>query len=68
LLRCLFDSDPALLAYFQGGRRGHDGVDTRLDTLYDFGLFYPIRNAFGQGKNIREISQIFANQFWAIIL
>ncbi len=59
----LFDSDPALLAYFQGGRRGHDGVDTRLDTLYDFGLFYPIRNAFGQGKNIREISQIFAKDW-----
>lgn len=59
----LFDSDPALLAYFQGGRRGHDGVDTRLDTLYDFGLFYPIRNAFAQGKNIREISQIFAKDW-----
>ena len=59
----LYDSDPALLAYFQGGRRGHDGVDTKLDTLYDFGLFYPIRSAFGQGKNIREISQIFAKDW-----
>ena len=59
----LYDGDPALLAYFQGGRRGHDGVDTRLDTLYDFGLFYPIRNAFAQGKNIREISQIFAKDW-----
>jgi glycosidase len=59
----LYDGNPALLSYFQGGRRGHDGVDTRIDTLYDFGLFYPIRNAFGQGKNIREISQMFA-QDW----
>ncbi|CAN5517478.1 glycoside hydrolase family 13 protein [soil metagenome] len=59
----LYDGDPALLAYFQGGRRGHDGVDTKIDTLYDFGLFYPIRNAFGQGKPIREISQIFAKDW-----
>ncbi len=59
----LYDSDPALLAYFQGGKRGHDGVDTRLDTLYDFGLFYPIRNAFAQGKPVREISQMFAKDW-----
>ncbi len=59
----LFDSDPALLAYFQGGRKGHDGIDTGLDTVYDFGLFYPIRNAFGQGRQIREISQMYARDW-----
>jgi glycosidase len=59
----LYDSDPALLAYFQGGRVGHDKIDTRIDTLYDFGLFYPLRNAFAQGKPIREVSQIFAKDW-----
>jgi glycosidase len=59
----LYDSDPALLAYFQGGRRGQDGVDTKLDTLYDFGIFYAIRNAFAQGRPIREISQIYAKDW-----
>jgi neopullulanase len=59
----LYDGDPALLAYFQGGRLGHDGVDTKLDTLYDFGLFYPIRNAFAQGQSIRQVSQIFAKDW-----
>lgn len=59
----LFDSDPVLLSYFQKGRRGHDGVDPEIDTLYDFGLFYPIRNAFAQGKPIREIHQMFARDW-----
>ncbi len=59
----LFDGDPALLAYFQTGRKGHDGIDTQIDTLFDFGLFYPIRNAFGQGKNIRDVSQMFAHDW-----
>lgn len=59
----LYDSDPALLAYFQAGRRGHDGIDTRIDTLYDFGLFSPLRNAFGQGKPVREVSQMFAKDW-----
>lgn len=59
----LFDSDPALLSYFQKGRRGHDGIDPEIDTLYDFGLFYPIRNTFAQGKPIREVHQMFARDW-----
>lgn len=59
----LFDSDPVLLSYFQKGRRGHDGIDTEIDTLYDFGLFYPIRNAFAKGGNIREVSQMFSRDW-----
>ena len=59
----LFDSDPALLSYFQKGRRGHDGIDPEIDTLYDFGLFYPIRNSFAQGQSIRQVSQMFARDW-----
>jgi glycosidase len=59
----LYDSDPALISYFQTGRRGHDRIDTEIDTLYDFALFYPIRNAFAQGKNIREVSQMFSKDW-----
>ncbi len=59
----LFDGDAALISYFQTGRRGHDGVDTQIDTLYDFALFYPIRNAFAQGKSIREVSQMFSKDW-----
>lgn len=59
----LFDSDPVLLSYFQKGKRGHDGLDTEIDTLYDFGLFYPIRNAFAKGGKIREVSQMFARDW-----
>jgi glycosidase len=59
----LYDGDPALLAYFQTGRRGSDGIDTQIDTLFDFGLFYPIRSAFGQGKSIRQIQQMFAHDW-----
>lgn len=59
----LYDPDPTLLAYFQAGKKGHDGIDTKIDTLYDFGLFNPIRSAFAQGKPIREVSQMFAKDW-----
>ncbi len=59
----LFDSDPVLLAYFQKGHIGHDGVDTQIDSLFDFGLFTPIRNVFAKGRSIREIHQMFARDW-----
>ena len=59
----LYDGDPALLAYFQTGRKGFDGIDTQIDTLYDYGLFYPIRNAFAKGEPIRGVSQMFAHDW-----
>lgn len=59
----LFDSDPVLLAYYQGGRKGHDGIDTQIDHLFDFGLFTPIRNSLARGKSIREIHQMFGRDW-----
>ncbi|MEO6051583.1 MAG: alpha-amylase family glycosyl hydrolase [Pyrinomonadaceae bacterium] len=59
----LFDGDPALLAYFQTGRKGFDGVDTQIDTLFDFTLYYSIRDAFAQGKPVRAVSQTFAHDW-----
>lgn len=59
----LYDGDPALLAYFQTGRKGHDGIDTQIDTLFDFTLFYAIRDSFAKGGPIRAVSQAFARDW-----
>jgi len=59
----LYDGDPALVAYFQTGRRGHDGIDTQIDTLFDYALFNPIRAAFANGQPIRAVSQMFAHDW-----
>ncbi len=57
----LFDSDPALISYFQRG--GRYDIDTQIDTLYDFALFYPIRGAFARGESIRQVSQMFSRDW-----
>jgi neopullulanase len=59
----LYDDNPALVSYFQTGRKGFDGVDTQIDTLFDFPLFYQIRNAFAKGENVRKISQTIAHDW-----
>lgn len=56
----LYDGDPALVSFFQGGRARFDGVDSRIDTVFDFPLLYPIRRAFGEGKPVREVAMMLA--------
>jgi glycosidase len=57
----LFDGDPALLSYFQKGQVGHDGIDTGIDTVYDFALHYAIRDAFAKGESVRKLAQVLAH-------
>ncbi len=57
----LFDGDPSLVSYFQTGQRGLDNVDTKIDSLFDFPLYFAIRDAFAAGKPLRGVSQVLAH-------
>jgi neopullulanase len=41
-----WDTDPVHTSYFIGGRAGWDGVDTRLDAVFDFPVWEVSRNVF----------------------
>ena len=56
------DGDVAHTAYFQGGAV-RDGADSGLDSLLDFPLFYSIRHAFAEGKNLDEIPKTLARDY-----
>src|SRR5262249_23570825 len=55
------DGDPAMVAYFQGGAPGPDGIDTGIEPRFDYPLFYPIRHAFGEGKPLKEVAALLAH-------
>ena len=56
----VLDGDPSMIAFFEGGRTKFDGIDDKVDALFDFPLFYPIRRAFGEGKPLREVAQMLS--------
>lgn len=56
----VFESDPALVSFFQGGRV-NQGIDDRVDALFDFPLYFAVRNAFAHGRSIREVAQVLAH-------
>lgn len=57
------DGDPVHTSFFQGGRVRFDGVDSGLDSLLDFPLFYPIRHAFAENKPIDQIPKTLAKDY-----
>jgi glycosidase len=57
------DGDPVHTSFFQGGRTRFDGVDSGLDSLLDFPLFYPLRHAFAEGKNVDEVAKMLAKDY-----
>lgn len=50
----VFDGDPSMVAFFEGGRAQYDGVD----ALFDFPTFFTLRNAFAQGRTLRDVAQM----------
>jgi len=58
----VFDSDPAIEAYFQGGRV-RDGIDSGIDTLFDFPLNSVIRSVFTGGSKTIELPKMLAHDF-----
>jgi glycosidase len=57
------NGDVVHTSFFQGGRVRFDGVDSGLDSLLDFPLFYPIRHAFAEGNAIDEIPKTLSKDY-----
>jgi glycosidase len=59
----VYDGDPAITSFFQGGKARFDGVDSGVDTVFDFPLLYPLRRAFAEGKSLRETAVMLAHDY-----
>jgi neopullulanase len=54
----VFDRDPAHTAFFMGGRAGWDGIDTELDSVFDFALWQASLDVFSGKKPARHLRDI----------
>ncbi len=52
----MFDGNPALVAFFQGGRKQFDGVDSGIETLFDFPLHYALRDVFAKRQPMTKLA------------
>ena len=56
----VLEGDPALNSFHQGGRAGFDGVDPKVQYMYDFPVYFAIRDAFGRGGPLRNVALMVA--------
>jgi neopullulanase len=59
----MWDGDPSLVSFFQGGKARFDGIDSGVDGLFDFPLYYPLRRAFAEGKPLRDLATVLARDY-----
>lgn len=57
----MLEADPALVSFFQGGRERFDGIDSGIESLFDFPLAFALRRAFGEGRPLREVALVAAH-------
>lgn len=57
----VFDEDPALVSFFQGGKARFDGIDTGIDSLFDFPQYFAIRSALAQGGSMEALGSVLAH-------
>lgn len=57
------DGLPSQVAFFQGGMKRWDGIDSKIDTEFDYPMFFPIRRVFGNGQPIRQLVEILNEDY-----
>ena len=51
----VFERDSAHTAFFMGGRKGWDGIDTKLDSVFDFALWNASLSVFTNKTPVRSL-------------
>jgi glycosidase len=59
----VLDGDPALVSFFQGGRAQFDGLDSGVDSVFDFPQYFALRKAFGEGQSMRDFAAMLAHDY-----
>ena len=57
----VLEADPCQTSFFQGGRKGFDGIDTGLDSVFDFPLYFTARDVFIRHKAPLALAKLFAH-------
>ncbi|MGE5204051.1 MAG: alpha-amylase family glycosyl hydrolase [Chlamydiota bacterium] len=52
------DRDPAITAFFQGGRKQWDGVDSGVTTVFDFPQYYALRDVLLGGQPVQRLIDV----------
>jgi neopullulanase len=68
----VFHPAPVVTSFFVGGQKGWDGIDTGLSTVFDFPLFFAIRDVLlhsapvGRIANVLRQDELYSHPDWLV--
>ena len=68
----VFHPDPAVTSFFVGGKKDWDGVDTELSTVFDYPLFFALRDVLlgkapaGRLADVLRQDQLYPHADWLV--
>ena len=54
----VFHPDPSVTSFFAGGQKRYDGIDSGVTTLFDFPLYFTLRDVLVHGTSAGQIAEI----------
>jgi len=54
----VFHPDPTVTSFFAGGRKGWDGIDTQLTTVFDYPYYFALRDVLLNGAPTGRIANV----------
>jgi len=59
----VFHPDPTVTSFFIGGERRYDGIDSGLSTVFDFPMFFALRDVLLRGAPTGRIADVLRHDF-----
>ncbi len=56
----VFDPDPAVPSFFQGGATRFDGIDSGIGSVFDFPSYFDMREVFAKSSEMDKLSRTLA--------
>jgi glycosidase len=54
----VFHPDPTVTSFYAGGRKGWDGIDTQLTTVFDFPMYFVLREVLLKGAPAGRLTNL----------
>jgi neopullulanase len=59
----VFDADPDVTAFFTGGRKQYDGIDSGVTTIFDYPLYFALRDVILRGAPIGRLVAVLQHDW-----
>jgi neopullulanase len=54
----VFHPDPSVTSFFMGGQKRYDGIDSGVTTLFDFPMYFTLRDVLLHGAHAGQIAEV----------